>query len=129
MSAFYEAVDAVRDLALSAQNQYTVITLGALPASDGMSIAVSAGAEENTALDLSGDLNLDIVLNAKNKDQVAAMNALADVHRTITRIKELPSGAGWQLLSISTSSAPTYIDRDGDQFLYGSGLEVHIYIE
>lgn len=92
-------------------------------------MALSAGGESSVSLDLRGDLSMDIVVNDKHKDQTKAIDALADIHHNITAIKNLPTGDGWQILSISTSSAPTFIEFDGDQWLYGSGLDVHIYIE
>lgn len=129
MSALQEAFDAVRGMALRAQSAYTRVWVGALPDEDSLCMVISAGGEVSTALDLTGDLSLDMVVNAKHKNQSAVIDALADIHRTLTRTKDLPMGKGWQVLSIATSSAPTYIEFDGDQWLYGSGLDVRIYIE
>lgn len=129
MSALQEAFDAVRDMALKAQSTYTRVWVGALPDEDSLSMAISAGGDVSTALDLTGDLSLDMVVNAKHKNQSAVLDALADIHRTLTRARDFPLGKGWQVLSIATSSAPTYIEFDGDQWLYGSGLDVRIYIK
>lgn len=129
MNALQEAFDALRNIALVSQDVYTRIRVGAMPAEDSIVMAVSAGVEENTGLDLRGDLNLDIVVNAKHKDQTSAWDALNDIHYTLPRMKDLPLGDGWQVLSVSTSSSPTFIEFDGNQYLYGSGLEVHIFIE
>lgn len=129
MSALREAFDAIRELAVSAQVVYDRAFVGAMPENDSMVMTISAGAEENTSLDLRGDLNLDVVVNAKNAIQTSAWDALNDIHYALSRMKDLPSGDGWQVLSISTSSSPTFIEFDGDQYLYGSGLEVHIFIE
>jgi hypothetical protein len=129
MSALRNAFDALRALAVSAQTVYDRALVGAMPESDSLVMMVSAGGEQNTALDLSGDLNLDIVVNAKHRSQTAAWDALNDIHYNLARMKELPQTEDWQLLSISTSSSPTYIEFDGDQYLYGSGLEVHVYIK
>lgn len=129
MSALRNAFDALRALAVSAQTVYDRVLVGAMPESDSLVMMVSAGGEQNTALDLSGDLNLDIVVNAKHRSQTDAWDALNDIHYNLTRMKELPQTDEWQLLSISTSSSPTFIEFDGDQYLYGSGLEVHVYIK
>lgn len=129
MSALRQAFDSLRHIALMSQDVYQRINVGAMPAEDSLVMAVSAGVEENTGLDLRGDLNLDIVVNAKHKDQTSAWDALNDIHYALTRDKNLPIGDGWQILSVSTSSSPTFIEDDGDQHLYGSGLEVHIFIE
>lgn len=129
MSALNEILDALRDFARDAQGVYTIVYNGMLPAQDSMCMALSAGGEQSTALDLRGDLNLDITCNAKHKDQVSVIDALADVHYTLPRMRNLPSGDGWQILSIATSSAPRFLERDTDQFLYGSAFEVVVFIE
>ena len=129
MSALQDAFEALCELAVSFQDVYTSYSIGSMPAPDSLVLQISAGAEENVGLDLCGDLNLDVVVNAKHRLQREAFDALADIHHFLPRIKNLPLGNGWQILSISTSSTPTFIENDGNQFLYGSGLEVHLYIE
>ena len=129
MSAYLAALDALSDLILACQTVYASIQVGAMPANDSLVMAPSAGGVENVSIGLTGDLNLDIVCNAKHKEQRMAINALADIHQLLPKMIPYPSGNGWQLLSISTSSAPTFIEFDGDQYLYGSGLEVHLFIE
>lgn len=129
MSAIIQAFDAVRDMVLAAQSTYRRVEMGALPAADGLCIAISAGTPEHTALDLRGDLSLDIVCNAKHQRQEAALDALAEIHRALTTAAVLPSGTGWQVLSISTSGAPCYLGREEKQWLYGSALNVKLSIE
>lgn len=129
MSALRNAFDALRALAVSAQTVYDRALVGAMPQNDSLVMMPSTGGDQDTDLDLSGDLNLDIVVNAKHRSQTAAWDAINDIHYNLTRMKELPHTDDWQLLSISTSSSPTYIEFDGDQYLYGSGLEVKVYIK
>ena len=129
MSALREAFSALCDTILDCQGVYTTYSVGAMPSNDSIVMQIAAGAEENTTLDLHGDLNLDVVVNAKNRYQHEAFDALADIHHFLPRKIDLPRTNGWQILSVSTSSSPTFIEKDSDQFLYGSGLEVHIYIE
>lgn len=129
MSAMLDAFKSLMGLVLDAQDVFLQVSVGTLPAEDSLCMALSAGGESSVSLDLRGDLSMDIVVNDKHKDQTKAIDALADIHHNITAIKNLPTGDGWQILSISTSSAPTFIEFDGDQWLYGSGLDVHIYIE
>ena len=129
MSALQSAFEALCEIVLQSQDVFTTYSIGAIPEEDSLVLQISAGAEENVGLDLRGDLNLDVVVNAKHRLQREVFDALADIHHFLPRKKELPRGDGWQLLSISTSSAPTFIERDADQFLYGSGLEVHLYLE
>lgn len=128
MSAYIDAFVALQELIEGAQGVYESVTAGSLPPADSMVIAPAAGAPVNDDLALHGDLDLDFVLNAKHKDQRTVLEALTDVHYTLSRMTELPRGDGWQLLSVSTSSYPTFIEKDGDQFLYGSGLRVLVYL-
>lgn len=129
MSAYYDALMAVKDMALASQTEYDRIFVGALPDPDSMCMVPSAGAIEDTTLDLHGVWNLDVVLNAKHRLQANVINALADVHQALSHTTNLPRGDGWQVLAVFTSSAPTFIEHDGDQWLYGSGLQVHIAID
>lgn len=128
MSALRQAFDAVRSLAVQAQGVYDRAFVGAKPEKNSLVMTVSAGTEEDTSLDLRGDLNLDVVVNAKHSLQTSAWDALNDIHYTLSRMTNLPADDDWQILSISTSSSPTFIEFDGDQYLYGSGLELHIFI-
>lgn len=129
MTPFTEALDALMDLVVNAQVVYDSITNGSLPPNDSMVIALSSGDDINTDLALHGDLDLDFVVNAKHRSHRNVVAALTDVHYNLSRMTSLPKGNGWQLLGIETSSFPSYIEHDGDQFLYGSGLRVLLYLE
>lgn len=129
MNAFQEAFDALRKLMLDAQGVYDKVHVGALPPNDSMCAVISTGAETNTDIGHHGDLDIDVVLNAKHKSQAAVIDALTDVHYMLSRMTDLPKGNGWQLLDVSTSSFPTFVEHDGDQFLYGSGFRVLLYLE
>lgn len=129
MTAFEQAFDALRDLIRDAQGVYDFIPVGSLPPQDSMVTAMSTGGDANTDLALHGDLDLDFVLNAKHRDQRTVIGALTDVHYALSRMTDLPHGDGWQILSIQTSTFPSYIEYDGDQFLYGSALRVLLYLE
>lgn len=129
MNAFQDAFDALLEMIRNAQTVYTSVEVGALPPEDSMAVAISTGDDVNTDLALHGDLDLDLVLNAKNKYQRSVIAALTDVHYTLPRMVDLPRGDGWQILAVETSTYPAFIEHDGDQFLYGSGLRVLLYLE
>lgn len=129
MNAFQDAFDALRDLIRDAQTVYATIPVGSLPPEDSMVTTISTGTPVNDDLALHGDLDLDFVLNAKHKSQRGVIAALTDVHYNLSRLKDLPRGEGWQLLSIQTSTYPAYIEHDGDQYLYGSALRVLMHLE
>lgn len=129
MSAIREAFDAVRALALASQSHYDKIYVGALPEADSLVMELTAGGTSAETLDLHGDLSLDVVINCKHSSHPAAIDALAQIHYALTTTTDLPVSDDWQVLSISTSSAPRYLDYDGDQWLYGSGIDIHLWIK
>lgn len=129
MNTFQDAFDALLLLIRGSQSVYTSVSVGSLPPEDSMVTALSTGSPINDDLALHGDLDLDFVLNAKHKYQRSVIEALTDVHYNLSRLKDLPHGEGWQILSIQTSTYPAYIEHDGDQFLYGSGLRVLLHLE
>jgi hypothetical protein len=128
-NALDQILDTLRDLARDAQGVYDIVYNGALPEQDSMVMALTAGGEVNVGLDYYGDHNLDIVCNAKHADQQTVIRALTAVHLTLRRMKTFPSGDGWRINSVSTSSMPRFLERDSDQFLYGSGFSVLVTID
>lgn len=127
-SKLREAFEAIRAMALAAQSTFETIETGSLPANDSMVMVIAAGGEQTPTLDHCGDLTVDIVCNVKHRFHTVALDVLSNVHHELTRTKHLPSGEGWQVLSLSSSSLPTFIEKDGDQFLYGSGFNAKIWI-
>ena len=129
VSKLREAFDAIRAMALAAQTTYDEVQVGSLPPADSMVMLIAAGAEKTATLDHRGDLTVDIVCNVKHKYQMVAIDVLATVHNELTSATNRPSRDGWQVLSLSSSSLPTFIEKDGDQFLYGSGFNAKIWIK
>lgn len=129
VSKLREAFDAIRAMALAAQSTFDSVGVGSLPPDDSMVMVIAAGGEKTATLDHHGDIAVDIVCNAKHKLQIVALDVLANVHQNLTQTTHLPSGEGWQVLSLSSSSLPTLIEHDGDQWLYGSGFNARIWIK
>lgn len=128
-SKLLDAFDAIRAMALAAQSTYETVYMGAMPADDSICMLISAGGETTATLDHRGDITLDIVCNAKNKLQTTVVDVLANIHHALTTTFDLPSSDEWQVLSITSSSLPTLIEYDGDQWLYGSGFNVKLWIK
>ena len=78
MSALESAFEALCDLIASYQSTFMTYSIGAMPAADSLVMQISTGSEENTGLDLCGDLNLDVVVNAKHKEKPPTYRGLAD---------------------------------------------------
>lgn len=128
-SKLREAFEAIRAMALAAQSTFDEIQTGSLPPDDSLVMVIAAGGEAMPTLDHRGDQSVDIVCNIKHRVHATAVDVLSNIHRELTQSKRLPSGEGWQVLSLASSSLPTFIEKDGDQFLYGSGFNAKIWIK
>lgn len=129
MSRIQEAFEAVRALALAAQSEYDRITVGALPPEDGLCMAISTGTSTGETLGKDGRIKLYSVVNCKNSDQKTALETLCAIHEALCAENDLPGDDGWQISRISTTGAPSYIGMDGDQYLYGSSIEIILECE
>lgn len=128
MSAFSEILAAVIGLA-QATNPYATITVGALPADDGICMTYATGAPSSTFLDKGMAYQRSLVLNAKNTSQQAAQEALDAIHVALTQATTYPSGEAWQITDIETIAAPSYLSREqNSQWLYGSSLRIKFYL-
>lgn len=106
------------------------IVVGALPPLDGISMAISTGATDTTALDKGQTQQFSVVINAKSTNQQNALEWLALVHEALTLTESYPSGANWQITNIESSELPMYMDREqNNQYLYGSAVRVYYYIK
>ncbi len=111
-----------------ATNPYATIVIGALPADNSISMTVSGGYDTTRFLSRNAVTRLDVVCNGKHADQQAVSDALNAIHAALTRAASYPSGTGWQILNITTSALPSYIEKqDNGQYLYGSALTVEYY--
>lgn len=128
MSAFSEILAAVIGLAQDT-NPYAAITVGALPADDGICMTYATGAPASTFLNKGMAYQRSLVLNAKNASQQAAQEALDAIHVALTQTKAYPRGEAWQITDIETIAAPSYLSREqNSQWLYGSSLRVKFFL-
>jgi len=106
------------------------LQIGSLPVNNGMAMYIGSGAVEEIHLD-KGSLNqLSLVVNAKNVSQLACLNGLASIHKTLTLRKIYPSNSEFEIVDISTSTIPNLIGTETNgQYLYGSILRVEFYIK
>lgn len=106
---------------------YSTITVGSLPPDNGISMYLGPGAEEETFMDKGAIYGISVVINAKHQAQVDCISALSSIHDTLTKRKEYPDKATYQIIDIRTSSTPNYIGQEANgQYLYGSIIEVKI---
>lgn len=130
MSVVNEVFDSVRALARAVPGVYADISVGALPAGNGISMTVATGAPETVFLDRASEQRISVVLNGKHADQRTVSDVLGDIHAALTRRAAYPSGNLWQITAVETVSLPGYIGREDDgQWLYGSSLRIKFYFK
>lgn len=128
MSAFSEILASVISMAQET-DPYATITVGALPADNGICMTYATGSPSSTFLDKGMAYQKTLVCNAKNTSQQEAQEALDAIHVSLTQTKTYPSGEDWQITDIETVSAPSYLSREqNSQWLYGSSLRVKFFL-
>lgn len=116
-------------IALAQQESlYAPITVGALPADNGLCMAIGSGTDGEIYRNASTYSTLTIVFNGKHTNQSVLLDALDRVHRRLTANWNYPPADGYQITAIETEAAPSYLDReDNGAWLYGSSLRINYY--
>lgn len=128
MSVYDDVLQAVVELA-NDTNPYAVVTIGALPANNGICMAWASGFL-NTFFNKMGAVEMSAILNAKNTNQQAALDALSDIHTALNMTKSYPSSDNYQITNIETIGPPVYLSREqNSQWLYGSSLRIKFYLK
>ena len=121
-----EILQAVINMAEAAVG-FPIVT-GSQPPTDG--IAMTGNASSRTIfLDIGSDEAMTVVVNGKNGNQQTVIRQLDAIHASLTRRKDFPSGAGWQIYAIETVASPRLLGRESNnryQWLYGSSMLVKI---
>lgn len=128
-SVFDRVLNGVIDMA-QATGPYANIVVGSLPANNGLSMTYTSGGVMSTDLKKGMSYELSVTLNGKHSSQSVVLEALAAIHRALTRTKTYPRGTDYQINDIATISAPVYLEREQNtnaQWLYGSSLRVRFY--
>jgi len=123
-----QILDAVAAL-IDAQSNYATVVYGSLPDANGLCLAPSAGSVNETTLSHGGTYSMQCVLNGKHSNQGTVRDTLFKIHEALNKIIVCPSGTGWAVTGISTSSAAGYIDHEEDQWLYGSSITIDYTID
>ncbi len=104
------------------------IVTGSMPPDNGIAMTGQAGSAA-IFLDIGSNERMTVVCNGKNTDQSAVIRQLDEIHKSLTRRKDFPTGDGWQIYAIETVSSPRLIGREqNSQWLYGSSLLVKINV-
>lgn len=119
-----EILQAVIKMAQSAAG--VPVRTGSMPPENGIAMTGESG-PESIFLDIGTNDRMSIICNGKNSNQETVIRQLDAIHKSLTRRKDFPSGATWQVYAIETVASPRLIGREkNSQWLYGSSLLVKI---
>lgn len=108
---------------------YATIMIGSLPADNGITMTYGASGVNTTFQTKTICYDLDVVLNGKHSNQQTVSDTLNEIHKALTQRKTYPETEDFKIADISTTSAPSYLDREeNNQWLYGSSLRVRAYV-
>jgi len=106
-------------------NLYNKVIIGSMPSDNGIAMYLSAGAPDITDFKKNTINEISLVINAKHENQLICLQALSDIHKHLTTLKDYPG----DILDIETGTAPNYLGQeDNGQWLYGSILDVKFII-
>ena len=127
MMHYNEVLQAVIDMAEAAAGVF--IFAGSLPPDNG--IAMEGDSREYPIfLDIGSNESMNVVCNGKNTNQQTVIQQLDAIHASLTRRKDFPSTANWQIYAIETTASPRLIGREqNSQWLYGSSLLVKFNVK
>lgn len=107
---------------------YATIKMGALPADNGLSMAMTPASAIARHLHMDAEYSVICVLNGKHVDQLLLSDTLNRIHEKLTQNKAYSTIQGAQITSVETVMIPNYIGReDGGQWLYGSSIRIKFY--
>lgn len=127
MSVYSDVLTSVISL-INSLDLYADAVIGALPPNDGISVAWTTS-NNNLFFDKKSAVEMVALVNAKNKDQKTALDALSTIHTRLNFMRSYPAADNYQITNIETSSSPSYMGREeNNQWLYGSSLRVKFYL-
>ena len=119
-----EILQAVIDMAEAAVG--VPVVTGSMPPDSGIAMTGQA-APASIMLDIGSNERMSVLCNAKHPNQQTVIQRLDTIHKSLTRRKDFPTGADWQIYAIETVASPRLIGREQNpqaQWLYGSSLLV-----
>ena len=116
MSVADSVVEAVMDL-VDGMDTFAPITRGALGSGIGLVCEVATSTVDGVFLDKNQYIFLDLTFNGKHPNLYTLTTTMNRIQDGLTRMKEYPSGNGWQIVDISHGSPPlpTVIGREQNE--------------
>ena len=109
-------------------NPFATISRGALPTAPGITCEIGPSTVQTTHMDKNTFVPLDVTINGKHPNLMTLSDALNKIHSSLTRAKEYPSAASWQITDIENLNLPQVIGREqNNDWLMASSLSVKFY--
>jgi hypothetical protein len=102
-------------------------TVGSIPASGGFSVYFGSGSATKH-LDNSLLFNITVAINAKSTNLQDMLQKYSLILKVLNKHKD--EGTTWQILDITTTNSPSFVDRDlsTKEWLYNALVDVQVYI-
>lgn len=113
---------------MQATKPFATITRGALPTAQGITCEIGPSTVQTTYMDKNTFVPLDVTINGKHPNLMTLSDALNKIHSSLTRAREYPSAASWQITDIENLNLPQVIGREqNNDWLMASSLSVKFY--
>ena len=121
------AIEAVMEL-INAMDVFAPITRGALQTMQGLTCEPAPSMVDSVFMDKNIYIPLTLAINGKHAELDTLSDTLNAIMDTLTRMKEYPSGDGWEIVDISNGNLPRVIGReDNSLWLMTCDLVVKIF--
>lgn len=123
MPAQIEIIDMLTELA-------QVGTVGLLSPTVDIAASFAGGREIKSYLDGSALMNMNVLISAKSKDQIAVANRLCEICDTLTRknFRTFPKTDEWEIRRVSVGTPPSPKGKSEDAtWFYACVLSVNYY--
>lgn len=121
-----EILTAIQQMISAITNAKVVI--GALPPLGGYALSVAAGSPIDIFFSLATNEEMNVQFTGKGPNQIEVSSSMDEVHKALTRSKNLPYSSDWQIYAVQTTSAPQMIGREqNSNYIYGSSFRVKFY--
>lgn len=126
-SVINEVMEAVIGL-MNGTQPFATVTRGALPTGPGLTCEIGPSTPESMHMDKNTVIPLDVTLNGKHHDMKTVSDAMNEIHASLTRARDYPSGERWQIVDIENQTLPQRIGREqNNDWLMASALSVKFY--
>lgn len=121
-----QAIEAVMDL-IDDLGLYATVTRGALGTGNGISCEMGPTSPEAVWMTKNQYIPMDVTINGKHSNLQTLSEAMNTIHESLTMMRIYPAGDRWEIVDITTMSAPQVIGREDDnRWMMASALSVKV---